>query len=111
MQLFLSRKIRGEAGEDLVEKQNAEVGLMPVAENESHIYGYTDENRHVAKAFLKGEKPMLTIHDGVEVTRLLMACYQSAEQSKTVPFPPAGLDDFVPAVAKETWNPRSILEA
>ncbi len=111
MQLFLSRKVQGEAGEDLVEKQNAETGLMPVLENESAAYGYTDENRHVARAFLAGEKPLLTFQDGLEVVRLLMACYMSAEQSRTVPFPPDGLDEFVPAVAKETWDPRSILQA
>ena len=32
--------------------------------------------------------------------------YQSAEQGKTVTFPPAGLDEFVPKVAKGTWKPR-----
>src|SRR5207247_677363 len=30
LQLFFSRAVKGEAGEDLVEKQNAEIGLMPV---------------------------------------------------------------------------------
>ena len=31
----------GTEGEDLVEKQNAEQGLMPVLEDEAGIYGYT----------------------------------------------------------------------
>ncbi len=32
-------------GEDLVEKQNAEQGLMPIVGNESAEYGYEGENR------------------------------------------------------------------
>ncbi len=35
-----------------------------------------------------------------------MAAYMSAETGKTVPFRPKGLDEFVPAVAKGTWNPK-----
>jgi len=34
-----------------------------------------------------------------------MAAYLSAEQGKTVDFPPQGLAEFVPAVAKGTWKP------
>ena len=34
LKIFFSRKVRGEAGEDLVEKQNAEVGLMAVVSSE-----------------------------------------------------------------------------
>ncbi|MEF3375484.1 hypothetical protein P0Q10_08910, partial [Campylobacter jejuni] len=41
LKVFLSRNVRGEAGEDLVEKQNAEQGLMPVLEDEAATYGYT----------------------------------------------------------------------
>jgi hypothetical protein len=37
---------------------------------------------------------------------LLMTAYMSAEQDKTIQFPPPGLDDFVPAVAKGEWNPN-----
>ena len=35
-----------------------------------------------------------------------MAAYMSAEQDKTIQFPPEGLEDFVPAVAKGEWNPN-----
>ena len=34
LKVFFSRKVKGKAGEDLVEKQNAEVGLMPVVSDE-----------------------------------------------------------------------------
>ena len=106
LKMFFSREVQGKSGEDLVEKQNAEMGLMPVVAEEASVYGYTAENRHMARAFLRGEKPMLTFQDGVEVVQILMAAYMSAQQGKTLKFPPEGLDAFVPEVAKGKWNPR-----
>jgi predicted dehydrogenase len=105
LDLFFSRAVRGKAGEDLVEKQNAEVGQMPVVADEAVAYGYEAEDRHFVRAFLGKETPRLTWHDGLEVVRLLMAAYQSAEQGKTLAFPPRGLDRFVPQVAQGTWQP------
>jgi len=66
--VFLGRKIRGDAGEDLVEKQNAEQGLMPVIADEPGVYGYTNENRHMVQAFLAGRMPDENWHDGLAVT-------------------------------------------
>jgi predicted dehydrogenase len=106
LKLFFSREVRGKAGEDLVEKQNAEMGLMPVVADEAAAYGYTAENRHFVRAFLRGEKPMLTFDDGVEVMQILMTAYMSAAKGKTLDFPPRGLDSFVPEVARGKWKPR-----
>ena len=106
LKVFFSREVKGKAGEDLVEKQNAEIGLMPVVADEATEYGYTAENRHMVRSFLKGVRPEENFSDGVGVTELLMAAYMSAETNKTVAFPPRGLDAFVPAVAKGTWNPK-----
>jgi hypothetical protein len=39
------------------------------------------------------------------VVKLLMTAYMSAEQGKTLAFPPDGLEQFVPAVARGTWKP------
>ena len=102
--VFLSRRLSGQAGEDLVEKQNAEQGLMPVVGNEASEYGYENENRHFVQRFLAGQTPALTFHDGLEVVEMLMTAYMSAEQERTVAWKPEGLEKFVPAVAKGTWR-------
>jgi predicted dehydrogenase len=100
LELFFSREVKGKAGEDLVEKQNAETGVMPVVANEAVAYGYEAENRHFVRAFLGKEKPRLTFVDGLEVVKMLMTAYQSAEKDRTLRFPAPGLDGFVPDVAK-----------
>jgi len=105
LKLFFSREVKGKTGEDLVEKQNAEMGQMPVISEEPAAYGYTAEDRHFVHAFLNDEKPMLTFDDGVEVMKILMTAYMSAAKEKTLRFPPPGLDSFVPDVAKGTWKP------
>lgn len=106
LKIFFSRNVKGEQGEDLVEKQNAETGLMPIVSSEEIEYGYTDENRHMVQSFIDGKRPQENFSDGVGVTKLLMAAYMSIEKEKTVSFPPEGLETFVPAVAKGEWNPK-----
>ena len=79
LKLFFSRAVRGKAGEDLVEKQNAEIGLMPVVANEAAAYGYEAEDRHFVRVFLGKETPQAHVrrrarsrenaHDGVSERR------------------------------------------
>ena len=107
LKVFFSREVAGSAGEDLVEKQNAESGGMPVVSNEAEVYGYTAENRHMVESFLAGKRPDENFDDGLNVTELLMTAYMSAEQGKTISFPPSGLDTYVPSVAKGEWNPKN----
>jgi len=104
LSVFLSRRVTGSEGEDLVEKQNAEQGLMPVVADEAATYGYAEENRHMVQAFLAGRQPDETWEDGLAVTTVLMACYLSAEQGRTVAFPEPALETFVPAVARGEWR-------
>ena len=106
LKVFFSRQVTGREGEDLVEKQNAETGLMPVVSNEESEYGYEAENRHMVQSFLAGKRPKENFSDGVNVTELLMTAYMSAEQEKTLAFPPPNLDTYIPAVARGEWNPR-----
>ena len=106
LKVFFSRKVTGSEGEDLVEKQNAESGGMPVVSNEAEVYGYTAENRHMVESFMNGNRPEENFDDGLEVTRLLMATYMSAEQGKTIQLPNSDIDTFTPAVARGEWNPK-----
>ena len=69
-------------------------------------YGYEAEDRHFVRAFLGKERADADVaRNGLDVVRLLMAAYMSAEQGKTLEFPPRGIDKFVPAVARGEWKP------
>lgn len=107
LQVFFSRHVSGTAGEDLVEKQNAEQGLMPVIPDETSHYGYVGENRHFVEAFREGRAPELSFQDGLEIARVLAACYLSAEAGRTVDLREEDLTRFEPAVSRGTWRPRS----
>ena len=106
LKVFFSRKVTGNEGEDLVEKQNAESGGMPVVSSEAEVYGYTAENRHMVESFLNGKRPDENFDDGLDVTRLLMAAYMSAEKEKTIKLPNNDIETFIPAVARGEWNPK-----
>ena len=68
---------------------------------------YASEDHHglpeMVQSFLAGQMPDENWHDGLAVTEVLMACYKSAEEGRTVSFP-TELGDFVPAVARGTWR-------
>ena len=106
LKVFFSRKVTGNEGEDLVEKQNAESGGMPVVSSEAEVYGYTAENRHMVESFLNGKRPDENFDDGLDVTRLLMAAYMSTEKEKTIKLPNNDIETFIPAVARGEWNPK-----
>jgi predicted dehydrogenase len=100
LKVFLSREVRGGAGEDLVEKQNAEQGMMPALDDEAGIYGYTSENRHMVSCFRSGARPIESFHNGAAVTEMLMHLYRSAELGRTVNFGAEALEDYVPPTAQ-----------
>jgi predicted dehydrogenase len=106
LKLFLSREVKGNVGEDLVEKQNAEQGLMPVLGNEAAEYGYEAQDRYMVQCFLDGKQPEESFYDGLEITELLMTSYLSAEQERTIEFKPEGLESYVPLVAQGLWKGR-----
>jgi predicted dehydrogenase len=99
--VFFSRRLQEQhAGEDLIEKQNAEQGLMPVVGNEAAEYGYENENRFFTRAFLDGVQPELDFYAGRDVTELLMACYMSAEEERVIAWKPSNLQSYVPPPAR-----------
>ena len=62
------------------------------------------EDRHFVRVFLGKEKPRLTFDDGLEVVKVLMTAYASAEAGRTLDFPPKDIESFVPKVAKGEWR-------
>lgn len=106
LKLFLSREVKGNVGEDLVEKQNAEQGLMPVLGNEAAEYGYESQDRYFVECFSDGKQPEENFYDGLEITELLMTAYMSAEKEQTINFKPEGLETYVPLVAQGKWKGR-----
>ncbi len=99
--VFFSRRLQEQqAGEDLIEKQNAEQGLMPIVGNEAAEYGYENENRAFTRWFLDGVQPELNFHAGRDVTELLMTCYMSAEEERVIAWKPDNLQSFVPLPAR-----------
>jgi predicted dehydrogenase len=101
LKVFISRALAsGGEGEDLIEKQNAETGLMPVLDDEAGIYGYVEENRHMVECFRRGLTPTETFKDGVAVMEMLMALYRSAETGRTINLPSKELETYVPPVAR-----------
>ncbi len=88
--------------EGALEKSTASRGLLPVHHNEADLYGYTDENIDAANAFLQGKDGMLSLNYGLEITKLVMAAYMSAEKKKTIdltdPAVQKELETYVPAI-------------
>lgn len=70
--------------EAAVEKLQASRGLVPVQPNEADLYGYTDENVDAVDALQNGRPALLDWSYGLEIVRLTMAAYLSAERRATV---------------------------
>jgi len=70
--------------ESALEKATASRGLLAVQHNEADLYGYTDENEDAMRAFLEGRDALLPFSYGLEITKLVMAAYMSAELKKTI---------------------------
>jgi predicted dehydrogenase len=88
--------------ETALEKATASRGLLAVQHNEADLYGYTDENEDAAKAFQAGKDGFLPWSYGLEITKLCMAGYMSAERQKTIdltdPAVQKELETFVPLI-------------
>jgi predicted dehydrogenase len=85
-----------------LEKSQSTRGLLAVHSNEADLYGYNNENEDAAIAFTTGRPPMLDWHYGVEIVRLTMAAYLSAERKATVdltdPATARELETYVPLI-------------
>lgn len=88
--------------ETALEKATASRGLLAVQTNEADLYGYTDENRDMLEAFSAGRDALLDWAYGLEIQRLVMAAYLSAERRRTVDLTDSAtlreLDSYIPAI-------------
>jgi len=88
--------------ESALEKATASRGLLAVQYNEADLYGYTDENVDMHASFSAGRSAMLSWEYGLEVQRLVMASYLSAERGRTIDLTDkatnAELDAYVPLI-------------
>jgi predicted dehydrogenase len=88
--------------ESALEKATASRGLLAVQYNEADLYGYTDENVDMLEAFSAGRSAMLSWEYALEIQRLVMASYLSAEKSRTIDLTDkatiAELDAYVPLI-------------
>jgi predicted dehydrogenase len=85
-----------------LEKSTASQGLLAIQPNEADLYGYTDENVDAVRAFTEGRPALLDWDYGLEIVRLTMAAYLSAERAAVVdlldPETQAELESYVPAI-------------
>jgi len=88
--------------ESALEKATASRGLLAVQYNEADLYGYTDENGDMLESFGAGRSAMLSWEYALEVQRLVMASYLSAEKGRTIDLTDkatiAELDAYVPLI-------------
>ncbi len=70
--------------ESALEKSTASRGLLAVQHNEADLDGYTDENADALAAFTGGRDALLPWSYGLEITRLVMAAYMSAEKKRVM---------------------------
>jgi predicted dehydrogenase len=86
LEVFVSDAAAAEAAdpEAALEKSTATRGLLAVQPNEADLYGYTDEHIDARDAFLAGRSALLDWEYGLEIVRLTMAAYASAERRAEV---------------------------
>ncbi len=85
-----------------LEKATASRGLLAIQPNEPDLYGYTTENVDALQAFRAGRDALLDFDYGVEIVKLTMAAYLSAEEGRTIDLTDAGtlerLESYIPAI-------------
>lgn len=88
--------------ESALEKSTASRGLLAVQYNEPDLYGYPDENEEAIQAFRAGRDGFLPWSYGLEIIKLVMAAYMSAQEKKSVdltdPLVQRELEAFVPLI-------------
>lgn len=91
-----------ENAELALEKSQATRGLLTVQPNEADLFGYTLENVDAVHAFTEDRPALVDWEYGLEIVRLTMAAYLSAERRATVDLTDettlAELEEYVPLI-------------
>ncbi|MFA6410410.1 MAG: Gfo/Idh/MocA family oxidoreductase [Candidatus Buchananbacteria bacterium] len=91
-------------GESALEKATATRGLLVVQPNEADLYGYTEEMADAIEAFSQGRDGFLSWEYGLEITKLVMACYLAAEKGVTLDLTDQGvqtdLETYISLIAQ-----------
>ena len=96
-------------GELALEKSQASRGALILQPNEADLYGYVDEWRDAVAAFAEKRDAHLNWEYGLDITRLVMAAYMSAEKGATIdlgdPKVVKDLASYIPAIqAGNGWK-------
>lgn len=88
--------------ESALEKSTASQGLLAVQPNEADLYGYIAELQDMVRTIDEGRAPLLEWSYGLEIVRLTMASYMSAEEGRTIdltdPATRDALEGYVPLI-------------
>jgi len=103
LEVFISDAAAAPADAELaLENSTSTQGLLAVQPNEPDLYGFVDEWRDLVGALESGRWPLLDWSYGLEIVRLTMAAYLSAEERRTVdledPDTLARLESYVPLI-------------
>ncbi len=112
LEVFIGDAAAEEIGnaEFALEKATASRGLLAIQPNEPDLYGYVDENVDAAQAFRERRSGLLDFDYGVEIVRLTMAAYLSAEEGRVVdltdPATLTRLETYIPAIQRGEGGPQ-----
>jgi predicted dehydrogenase len=101
--IFISDNVGG-GSDDLMEKQAAQRGRMPVEPLDVVNGGYVNQTQDIVASFRSGENARFDLDDGVQTMELCMASYKSAEEGVTVDVQSVDLEDYVPAPVRREFG-------
>ncbi len=106
LEVFVADEAAGATAdaERALEKSTATRGLLAVHPNEIDLYGYPDEQIDALEAFAHSRPALLDWSYGLEIVRLTMAAYASAERGQKIdltdPTTLRELESYVPKIQR-----------
>lgn len=101
--VFFSSAVASSDGE-LMEKQAATQGRLPVESMGVVNGGYVNQTRDIVDAFREDGRPRFDLEDGLQTIELCMASYKSAEEGERIDLQTANLEEYVPEPARGDFD-------